>query len=77
MENEPDVTVHAEATRKSIKKLKLASVGVWLFSLCLWGASPQFQPGSTHPMFAAAVLVWLLSLGMLAASYIQKWWHHS
>jgi len=70
--NEPNVTVHNEATRKSIKTLQLASFGVWCLSLSMWAASDDPAGG----LMQVAVLVWLVSVIMLGTAMVKKLWHH-
>ncbi len=73
--NEPNVTVHNEATRKSIKRLQLASFGVWVISVAMWiAADKDNQAGGSLAM--TSVLVWLVSVIMLGTAMVKKWWHH-
>lgn len=68
---EPNITVHNEATLKSIKKLQLASVVVWFLSMAMYRASDG--PGD---LASASIFVWLVSLGMLFTASFKKWWNH-
>ena len=70
---EPNITVHAEATLKSIKKLQLASVGMWFLSMVMYAASDPPSSGLTQ----ASIWVWILSVGMFGTARVKKWWHHS